>query len=378
MTSGPLAGPAAKHDEPGRGRSAERVMGHVGIGAWTFIGVVIGVAIVGVALSVIAEVVIPIALAALLAVVFKPSADRLVRRGWRPAFAAGFVVVGLGAVVGGIAAMSVAGISSQSEEIHSAVDDAVHKLAEESDVDTESIQNVRTAVNESSALLALGSVTQLVSGVNTLVGLASGILLGALVLYYLVKDGRLLRTRFVLAVKPTHRAGLNKFIGDACATLRSYGRGRTVMSGIVAAVIGLAAILLGLPLIPSILLLTFVGGYVPYIGAFLAGAYVALIALGERGVVAALIMIVVSLAANLILENFVEPKVMSRSVDLHPIVVLVVLALGGMLGGIVGLLVAVPVAAVARSAFLQLRSSGYVDELAAQARPVGEDLLGSH
>ena len=149
------------------------------------------------------------------------------------------------------------------------------------------------------------------------------------------------------------------------------------MSGIVAAVIGLAAILLGLPLIPSILLLTFVGGYIPYIGAFLAGAYVALIALGESGVAAALIMIVVSLAANLILENFVEPKVMSRSVDLHPIVVLVVIALGGMLGGIVGLLVAVPVAAVARSAFLQLRSSGYVDELAAQARPVGENLLGN-
>ena len=338
----------------------------------------IAVAIVVVALAVIAEVVIPIALAALLAVVFKPSADRLVRRGWRPAFAAGLVVVGLGAVVGGIAAASVAGISSQSEEIHSAVDDAVRKLADESGINTESIQNVRTAVNESSALLALGSVTQLVSGVNTLVGLASGILLGALVLYYLVKDGRLLRTRFVLAVKPTHRAGLNKFIGDACATLRSYGRGRTVMSGIVAAVIGLAAILLGLPLIPSILLLTFVGGYIPYIGAFLAGAYVALIALGESGVAAALIMIVVSLAANLILENFVEPKVMSRSVDLHPIVVLVVIALGGMLGGIVGLLVAVPAAAVARSAFLQLRSSGYVDELAAQARPVGENLLGSH
>ena len=83
------------------------------------------------------------------------------------------------------------------------------------------------------------------------------------------------------------------------------------MSAIVTGVIGLAAILLGLPLIPSILLLTFIGGYIPYIGAFLAGAYVTLIALGESGVAAAVIMIVVSLAANLILENFVEPKVMS-------------------------------------------------------------------
>jgi hypothetical protein len=85
-------------------------------------------------------------------------------------------------------------------------------------------------------------------------------------------------------------------------------------------------------------------------------------------------MIIVSLAANLIRENFVEPKVMSRSVDLHP---LVVIGLGGMLGGIIGLIVAVPAAAVARSAVLQLRSSGHVDEIAAQARPVGEELLRS-
>ena len=85
-------------------------------------------------------------------------------------------------------------------------------------------------------------------------------------------------------------------------------------------------------------------------------------------------MIVVSLAANLLLENFVEPRVMSRSLDLHPIMVVVVLALGGMLGGIIGLIVAVPAAAVARSAYLQLRTTGYVDELATKARPVRDGL----
>ena len=148
------------------------------------------------------------------------------------------------------------------------------------------------------------------------------------------------------------------------------------MSAIVTGVIGVAAVLLRLPLIPSILLLTFIGGYVPYIGAFLAGAYVALIALGERGVAAAVVMIIVSLAANLVLENFVEPRVMSRSVDLHPMVVLIVIALGGMLGGIVGLLIAVPAAAVARSAYLQLRRSGFADGLVDHVRPVGQQFLG--
>lgn len=377
MTSAQLRLPEgdASGDGRRRGPTGAGAAGRVGIAAWTFIGVVLAVAIVIAALAVIAEVVIPVALAALLAVVLKPAADRLVRRGARPAIAAGVVVLALGALLGAIVAASVAGLTSQSAAIESAVDDAVRALADESGIDTDTIQDVRSAINESAALVVLGSVTTLVSGVDTLIGLASGVLLGVLVFYYLVKDGALLRGRLIEAVAPPHRDGLDAFLGSAFLTLRSYGRGRTVMSAIVSAVIGLAAIILGLPLVLSILLLTFIGGYIPYIGAFLAGAYAALIALGDSGLAAAIIMIVVSLAANLLLENFVEPRVMSRSLDLHPVMVLVVLALGGMLGGIVGLLVAVPAAAVARSAFLQLRSSGYVEQIAAQARPVGEGLL---
>ena len=69
-------------------------------------------------------------------------------------------------------------------------------------------------------------------------------------------------------------------------------------------------------------------------------------------------MLVVVLASNLLLENFVEPKVMGRSLDIHPLVVLVVTALGGLLGGIVGLILAVPVYVIARSAIVRLRSGG--------------------
>jgi predicted PurR-regulated permease PerM len=343
--------------------AARRVAGRVGIAAWTFVGVVLVIGIVVLALGVLAEVAIPVLLAALLAVVFKPASDRLVRSGRPPALASGIVLIGLVALLGAVAVACISGVTSQSTEISAAIDDAVEAIADESGIDATAIQEVRTAVNDSSALVALGSVTDLVAGVNTLIGLASGAMLGALVFYYLVKDGTLLRQRFVQIANPAHQRGLDDFITTACTTLRSYGRGRSIMSAIVTSVIGLAAALMGLPLLPSILVLTFIGGYIPYIGAFLAGAYVALIAFGEVGIAGAVVMIVVSLAANLILENFVEPRVMSHSVDLHPIVVLVVLALGGLLGGVIGLLVAVPAAAVARSAVLQVRAARSVDSI---------------
>ena len=110
--------------------------------------------------------------------------------------------------------------------------------------------------------------------------------------------------------------------------LRDYGRGRTVMSATVAVVVALAALLLGLPLVFTIFVVNFIGGYIPYIGAFLGGGLAVIIALGDGGIGIAAIMLVIVLASNLLLENFVEPKVMGRTLDIHPVVVLIVTALG--------------------------------------------------
>jgi predicted PurR-regulated permease PerM len=75
------------------------------------------------------------------------------------------------------------------------------------------------------------------------------------------------------------------------------------------------------------------------------------------------------LAANLVLENFVEPKVMGRTLDIHPLIVLVVTALGGLLGGIVGLMLAVPATVIAGDAIARLRSRGVIDKVAERAQP---------
>ncbi len=64
------------------------------------------------------------------------------------------------------------------------------------------------------------------------------------------------------------------------------------------------------------------------------------------------------------LENFVEPKVMGRTLDIHPLIVLVVTALGGLLGGIVGLILAVPATVIAGNAIAHLRSSGFIEQMA--------------
>jgi putative heme transporter len=143
----------------------------------------------------------------------------------------------------------------------------------------------------------------------------------------------------------------------------------------VAAVVGLAALILGLPLVFTIAVVNFIGGCIPYIGAFLGGGLAVIVALGDGGLPEAAVMVLVVLAANLALENFVEPKVMGRTLDVHPLVVLVVTALGGLLGGIVGLILAVPAYVIAGNALGRLRSRGVVDCMAERAQPAMERML---
>ena len=148
------------------------------------------------------------------------------------------------------------------------------------------------------------------------------------------------------------------------------------MSVVVALVIGVASLLLGLPLVFTIVVANFIGGYIPYIGAFLGGGLAVIVALGDGGLDVAAVMLVVVLAANLLLENFVEPRVMGRTLDIHPLVVLVVTALGGFLAGIVGLILAVPFTVIAADAVGRLRSRGFFKLVADRAEPTVRDMLG--
>jgi putative heme transporter len=111
------------------------------------------------------------------------------------------------------------------------------------------------------------------------------------------------------------------------------------------------ALLLGVPLAGTIAAVTFLGAYVPYLGAWGAGAFSVLIALGGAGTDAAVGMIVVQLLANSVLQQMVQPIAYGAALGIHPLAVLVVTIAGGSLFGAVGLILAAPLtAAIARIA----------------------------
>lgn len=347
----------------------------VGVLAWSFIGVVVATLIVVTAFSAVSEIILPLLFAVVLAVVFKPVAGKLERHRFRPSLAAGLIVLGLLVLMTFVVVATVRGIVDQTDEIGASVDAAIDNASDELNVDPDSLNDAKAATQEAGPMIAEGVITAFVSGVNSLLGLVSGLILGALIMFYLLKDGTALRRNVVASIDPSIRDDVDDFIGDACRILRDYGRGRTVMSAVVSVVVGLASLLLGLPLVLTIVVVNFIGGYIPYIGAFLGGGLAVIVAWGDGGLGVAALMLVIVLASNLLLENLVEPRVMGSTLHIHPVVVLIVTALGGFLAGIVGLILAVPFTVIAANAFGRLRSRGFFRVVADRAEPTVRGML---
>ena len=371
--------PDVENDSPAAaGTRGQTPVPKIGVWSWSFVGLSAAAVIVVLVLAALCEIVLPILLAAVLAIIFKPLVGVLERHNLKPALAAGLIVLALLLLMTGVVVATVRGVTEQADQISEVTDEALANAAEHLDVagiDDAALEDARAATEGAAPMVADGFLTKIVEGAGSIIGLASGSILGALIMYYLLKDGNRFRRALVGAFGPALRGDVDAFVGDSCRILRDYGKGRTVMSAIVSVVIGVAALLLGLPLVFTIMVVNFVGGYIPYIGAFLGGGLAVIVALGDGGMPAAAVMLLVVLASNLLLENLVEPKVMGRILDIHPLVVLVATALGGLLGGIVGLLLAVPAYVIASSAITRFRSRGIAEMVADRAQPAVERLL---
>ena len=377
--SAPGDGIAGRDTTPSRRSRSPTPMPRLGVWSWGFVGVVAATIIIVVALAAVSEIVLPMTFAAVLAVIFKPLASTLQRHRWKPSLAAGVILLCLLAVTGVVVVATVRGVIQQSDQISAVTDKALNNAADLLDaagIDKAALNDARAATEGAAPMIANGFLTKVISGIGSLIGLVSGIILGALIMYYLLKDGTSLRRSLIARIRdPSLRGDVDDFISDTCRILREYGRAQTIMATIVAVVIGLAALLLGLPLVFTIIVVNFVGGYIPYIGAFLGGGLAVIVALGDGGLPKAAIMLIVVLAANLVLENFIQPKVMSRTLAIHPLVVLIVTALGGLLGGMVGLILAVPAYVIASDAISRFRSRGLAEKVAGRAQPTVQRLL---
>lgn len=175
-----------------------------------------------------------------------------------------------------------------------------------------------------------------------LIGL--GIALFALVFF--IHDGRAI-WGFVANLFPHEAKGAVLGAGLAgWGTLLNFVRIQVLVALIDAIGIGLGAFFLGLPLVVPIAVAVFLGSFVPFIGATVTGAFAVLVALVFEGPVDALIMVIIVIAVQQLESQIIQPLVMGKAVQLHPLAVVIGVSIGGFFAGIPGVLFAVPVVAL--------------------------------
>jgi predicted PurR-regulated permease PerM len=249
--------------------------------------------------------------------------------------------------------MVVVVIVREGEELLNQLEAALRELG----IDEAATQSISEAIESLVPTVLTGLAEAIVSGIDTLSGVIAGVVLGVLILYYMLKEGGAFLRAAEQRMLPGRADQLGYFATDAATVMRRYWLGRTIVSAVVAGVVAVAAFAMDLPMVPTLAAVTFVGGYIPYIGAFIGGLLAVVVAIAERGLGAGVLMLVVVLVANLLVENMVDPHVTGRTLRIHPLVVLLVTTAGGVLGGLIGLMMAVPMTVIGVRAVRYVRAA---------------------
>jgi putative heme transporter len=301
-------------------------------------------------------IVLPTVLALTIAPALTPVAGLFRRlRLERPA-AAVALLAGL-AVVAGLIAIVTISVLEQYEDLADSVSRAVEDLTERLEGEPFNLSLDRTQDLESS----LGDSWReasgyLASGVQAGIGLLTGIVLAIALLYFVLRDGAALWAWVLRRFKPATRPVVDRAGRRAWNVLGGFIQGTALIAAIDATLIGIGLWLLGVPLAFALAVLVFLGAFVPFVGAFVSGLVAVLVAFADEGWEIGLAALGIVVAVQFIEGNFLQPIIQSRTVDLHPAVILLAVAAGASLFGILGAYLAVPVTAVAFAMVASVRS----------------------
>jgi putative heme transporter len=321
----------------------------LGVASWLLVGVAAFLAGAVWLASLTETIVVPVLSASIIAAVAGPLVDALERRGLPRALGAALVFLVIVLIGVAMALMILGGITSEAANVTSRLQDGADEIAgwlKDAGIDPSQAESAKHDVSSSVSAGFHALLTGLGKGISALAGLAVFLSFAALSLFFLLKDapqiGAFVR-RHMGVPEPVARTISARTVGS----LRGYFAGVTIVAAWSAVLVGIGALLLGVPLAGTIAAVTFLGGYVPYLGAWAAGAFAVLIALGDGGTSTAVALAVIVLLANGVLQQLVQPIAFGATLGIHPLAVLIVTISGGALFGTIGLVLAAPITSAA-------------------------------
>ncbi|KIA62771.1 AI-2E family transporter [Nocardia vulneris] len=345
--------PADRGRRPGRDRGEVIGSGLLWLAKWALciVAIAAGSWVLLYLIGKLWVVILPVALAIVVATVLWPPTRWLVEHGLKPGLAATITVVGFIAALAGVVALIVPSVVDQAPELADKSTAGVNKVRDwlqgpplriRDEQLSSAVDAIVSRLQSSAEQIATGVFT----GVSTATSALITLFLVLVLAFFFVKDGPRLLPWLHAVLGSRSGRHVEEVLNRVWVTLGGFIRTQALVSLIDAVFIGAGLVILGVPLALVLAVITFIGGFVPIVGAFVAGALAVLVALVGNGLTTALIVLAIVLAVQQLEGNVLQPVLQSRSMQLHAVVVLLAVTAGGSLYGIVGAFLAVPVAAI--------------------------------
>jgi len=298
----------------------------------------------------ITVVTIPLVLALIFASAFAPVMTWLRARGVPSIVATLLALLAILVILGGVSWLIVWAVRDQWDQLYEKAQQGFDDLMAwvgtlPFDIDQAQIDEWIAALTDFVTSAQFGSGA--LAGVGAVANFVTGLVLMVVMLFFFLKDGPQM-WEFVLRPFRGEQYDRAVRIGDkTVSTLGSYVRGTATVAAVDAIGILVGLLILQVPLAIPLAVLVFLLAFIPIVGATVAGILAALVALVANGWVIALIVVGVVVLVNQLEGNFLQPFLMGRTMKLHAFVVLIALTIGTVLSGIIGAVLAVPIAAVA-------------------------------
>ena len=317
----------------------------------------------------LAVILVPVALAVMVTALMVPAVDWLDRRGAPRGGAVALVLLSGFAVFGGImtfvVSQFISGLPSLTEQVTRSIDNATEWLIEgPAHLSHEQIEKAGDAavkaLRDNQEKLTTGALSTAAS----LAEIVTGALLMLFTVIFLLYGGRNIYeylTRIVPAgtrerVRDAGRAGFASLIG--------YVRATFLVALVDAIGIGTGLAVMSVPLALPLASLVFLGAFIPVVGAVVTGMLAVVVALLAKGVFYALITLGLIIAVMQLESHVLQPLLMGRAVSIHPLAIVLAIATGAVLAGVVGALLSVPVLAFLNSAIRVLAAQDPAGEAA--------------
>ncbi|WP_330458897.1 AI-2E family transporter [Streptomyces sp. NBC_00820] len=327
------------------------------VAAWCAVLLLVaGVGWVGVRLcSEFRTAVTPVLLALLGSALLGPLYRRLVQAKVNSSLAAGLTCVAVLAVVGGALYIVVAALIDTGDEIIASLRNAVRSLARHFGVAGTGLDDVAGNVRELLGKFGATAVSNVISGVSVVGETIAVAVLALLLVFFFLRDSQR-AVDGLRSIAPHGTADIVEAMARrAFERVEGFMRGTTLIALIDAVCITVGLLILRVPGAVGLGALVFVGAYIPYLGAFISGAVAVLVALADRGFVIALWALGVVLAVQVLEGHVLQPAIQSRTVQMHPAVVLLAITAGASVAGVLGMLLSVPLTAAVFGVVHELR-----------------------